>query len=514
MIFDTLAPKPIVPALVIFLSSAQSYAAPNIIGLEVSEVAQNTGYTVSEIERYFPPIEEWNQYGLALDPMAPAPDFAGERFSHMPEPYVHPRIYFSPEDLPALRENLEAVHIRKMQMGLLRSRCLQLAPTPEAWEAMGALREPEFTTDKNGKFMIRVRRHGFRGPWFGGWVNDLAEGRGPEVMQGKWHLHPNKSKENVQIFMNTLPYEALRCLLDEDAESGQRLAAALTTLAGLYAEHMDQWQATDDWQNIYQIVGSANIAICYDLLYNFMTPEQQDTVRSYLTGITRGKTSIGFEHLPAFPGGTSNWNTIHMHLAPIMLAIQGEEGYDPSVYAGCVETMKKWCYVATGPLGAPFEGYNKSSYAAQHLLTMARNGDRLIGTQWVKNAGSIYHLGVMAPHGQFIYYTQSEGLPRDYYPFKYAYPEDPLIDIIYAATVKDWYGDSPRLEWDNARTTYMPDHAQFLFLDDPIGAENGQYDYEAQLKKFLESLRSSENSTLYFSDYRGIMITRSSWEPD
>ena len=61
----------------------------------------------------------------------------------------------------------------------------------------------------------------------------------------------------------------------------------------------------------------------------------------------------GLDQVPAFPGNTSNWVIIHMNLLPLVLSIEGEEGYDPAVTARLVEGLRKWVYVACGPKGAP-----------------------------------------------------------------------------------------------------------------------------------------------------------------
>ena len=98
-----------------------------------------------------------------------------------------------------------------------------------------------------------------------------------------------------------------------------------------------------------------------------MTDAQRSTVRKCIAGILKNKAYISLDHVPAFPGNTSNWDMIHANMLPMALSIEGEEGCDPAVYKRMVTGLKKWVYIAAGPNGAPFEGLNKSFYGARWL---------------------------------------------------------------------------------------------------------------------------------------------------
>ena len=91
------------------LAAAEHDPAPNIVGETIGQVAARTGYTVEEIVTYFPPVVlEMQEDGLARD-----------RFEPPPEPYVHPRIFFNPEDLPDLRHRLSETASGKSVMFLV-----------------------------------------------------------------------------------------------------------------------------------------------------------------------------------------------------------------------------------------------------------------------------------------------------------------------------------------------------------------------------------------------------------
>lgn len=499
-------------------AEAQADPSPNIVGNTIEQTAADKGYTVEEIRGYFPPIQAWNKYDKTLDPLKRAAGYAADRFPAPPPAGVHPRIFFGPDELDGIRERIKTQHLARQMMELLRGRCIQIRPTPDAWQACSKQRQAERDADPDnpGIGILKLRAMGYHGPWVGGWVNELAAGRESQDLQGKWHL-PMHS-HNRTYLMHLMPFEAYRCLIDNDKAGGERIGKALATICRLTRPHLNVFTAKKDYQRFYQLIGGDSIGVTYDWAHPFMSEVDRETVRQFISDATTGISSIGIDHLPAFPAGTSNWNTIHMHLTSLVLAIEGEEGYDHDVYLGCVEAMRKWCYVASGPEGAPYEGFNKSSYAAQHLIAMAKRGDDFLGTQWVKNAGRRYHLAVMLPWAtEHIYETQSgpDILPRDFAPFKFAYPDDPIIDLVYGNTVKHRFGKQPRLQYTNLRTSYSPYFAYHLYYDDPIGTTpDGSYDFEKRASEVIEIMKRSNEPTTYYSDYRGLLTTRTSWNRD
>jgi hypothetical protein len=311
-----------------------------------------------------------------------------------------------------------------------------------------------------------------------------------------------------------LPYEAFRCLIEEDEAGGRRVAAALTTICRLFSEHNEQWTKTDNWQSIYQILSSDAIGLTYDWAYNLMTDQQRKEVRGFIATITQGKQFLGLDQVPAFPGNTSNWIIIHMNLLPLVLSIEGEEGYDALVYERCLEGMRKWVYVASGPDGAPFEGMNKSTYAPQWLLPLAKRGADFIGSEWSKNHVRRFQLGVMLPWGRDFVYETGIGSPRDMTAFKYAHPNDPFVDLIYAGTVLPLLEHDAQPTWTNIRTTYAPWWPKVVINDDPLGCDGDKYDFDVRFDSVMATLREQDEPLTYYSDYRGLMTTRTGWGRD
>jgi hypothetical protein len=507
---------PLTLALVSFLvhQARAAEPAPNIHGESIEQVAERTGYTAEEIEQYFPPIRGWGRYGVEPEPVKIADTFARDRFKAPPPPGVHPRIYFGPDDLPALRQRIRDSHVLGDLVAGIRGRLLQMSPNQEDWENVPYKPSEEDYRRYAEQGMHIDRRMGFRGPWVGGWVNELAAGRVPKELDETWDNRPGQQGGQRHYLMHLLPYEAFRCLVDDDAEAGRRIGAALTTICRRFQQDIAKYRESDNWQSFYQEIQSQSLGLTYDWAHKWMTDEQRAIVRKTIADMTAGKYFLGQDHVPGFPGNTSNWNIIHANLLPMVLSIEGEEGFDPDVYRRIVEGLCKWVYVASGPQGAPFEGLKKSAYAPWWLIPLAKRGETFLGTGYAKSHARKFLLHTMLPWGgEHVFETGIGPLNRDIVAFKYAHPTDPVIDVLFGSTVRDRFPGAPIGPWPNIRTTYPPPWWQLFVGDDPLGARGDQYDFDAALAGLCERLKHSEPVS-YYSDFRGLWTARSAWEPE
>ena len=158
-------------AVALFALGGVCYGAepsPNIHGETLEQTAWRTGYTVEEIETYFPPIEKW-----VVDPAVGklAASFAADRFKAPPKPGIHPRVYFGPDEIPAIRKRFKDTHVGKLQYHAIRGRLLQVSPKREDWESVPYKPKPaDIERYRENGYGIQPRM-GFRGPWVGGWIN-------------------------------------------------------------------------------------------------------------------------------------------------------------------------------------------------------------------------------------------------------------------------------------------------------------------------------------------------------
>jgi hypothetical protein len=485
--------------------------APNVAGQSIAELAAHSRYTPDEIRRCFPPIQSWGDFGVAVAPDAMAGSFAKDRFAPPPAPGVHPRVYFGPDDLPRLREQLAKRHIGRTQMGAIRGMLLQLAPEAETWERLGGPGSEALIADLKSRGILANRRMGFHGPWLGGWVNALAAGEVPPDMEAAWDA--SWSGNNRRYLMHLMPFEAFRCLLDQDAAGGKRLAAAFATLVRRYDRNRATYAATDNWQQVCWPLGADSIGLTYDWIHPFMDDAQRADVRAFIAAVTRGKSFIGLDQVPAVPGNTTNWIIMHANLLPMILSIEGEEGFDGLVYERLVEGLRKWVYVASDADGAPFEGLNKSAYAPQWLIPLAKRGHPFIGSQWALNHVRQYLLHVMLPWGTQFAVETGLGGPGNMNPWKYAHPDDPVVDLIYGASVRELFNPDSPAPWVNHRTTYAPWFPFMIFADDPAGAEGGRYDFAAAADRRFAELAKSEPLS-WWSDFYGCLSARTAWHRD
>jgi hypothetical protein len=214
--------------IVICLLAAPVAAEDRLLPWEsLNATARRTGYTVQELERWFPPLEiEYERDGLA-----------GDRFLPPPVPGVHPRIFFNPEDLRELRRRIQETIVGRNTFAAMKEAVVK-----------------ELTGDK-----ARYRAT----------YDSLAAGNCSGFSLG-----------DSSRLTSRMSQEAFRCLIEEDSRGGRKLAAAIATAADAMLEELAKVNPTDDWQyTISPIVGRDGLARCYDLTHRWMTQDQRSGVR-------------------------------------------------------------------------------------------------------------------------------------------------------------------------------------------------------------------------------------------
>jgi hypothetical protein len=440
----------------------------------------NFGYTDEEIEKLFSqPLEiDFDTTGEAMDRIKPPPP-----------PGVHPRILFSPDDLPAIRDRLQNTKTGKLEMEAIRTNIKKFVTGPKA--VFGK----EYESLANGDETVDV---------YGG-----------SVMGSKLNLTYN------------LMYEAFRCLIDGDQEGGKKVAAAITTLARIDQREVEaniakvkakmKPNGEGDQPNDFRVVAEGatqegTLGLMYDFAYNWMTDAQRQIVRAACAKASFGMTNIGCQGLYGLTTNSSNWITWSARLIFPTLAIEGEPGYDPTTYERCVFAYRGVMTRGIFAGGEGYEGMGKFFTFNEHMMAMARRGENLLTTTHLRDAFHSYFIASLNPWGMGdTFYDSLAGTDdhvsrnADILAYKYLFPNDKAVDYVFRNNIKPDY--STFSEAVNTRHPFLATEALVTALY--------AADYDESLSNDQERKEVTKNLPLtYFSNDTCNMVTRSSWDPD
>jgi hypothetical protein len=180
--------------------------------------------------------------------------------------------------------------------------------------------------------------------------------------------------------------------------------------------------------------GGADFALSYDYLYNYMTVEQRDVCRKALSVATKDLVCWGM----GFPRGrgVSNWYGYHGELGPMLLAIEGEEGFQHDQWERFRQAIRDWAEVHMYETGGSNEdGYtgNTSLREGQFtLIAMARRGENYFDRPNVRNYWKWAVLSLVPGEdlGETVGYTSNRLAPYESAPVmaRWAAPGDKNIN--------------------------------------------------------------------------------------
>jgi hypothetical protein len=451
-----------------------------LIPLDMEMVHRNAdfGYTADEIQKLFSqPLE------IDLDTAGEAMD----RLKSPPPPFVHPRILFNPDELPAIRQRLVQSTPGKLQMTAIRINIERNITGPKA--IFGAEYQRLIGGDET--------------------VDVFSTGSGA-------------SKLNLTY---NLMYEAFRCLIDKDDAGGKKVAAAITTLAKIDHKAIDvniekarksMKPGDQDSSNDFRVVAETatqegTLGLMYDFAYNWMSDDQRQIVRAACSRASKGMTNIGCQTLYGQTTNSSNWVTWSARLIFPTLAIEGEPGYDRSTYDRCVYAYRGVVTRGIFAGGEGYEGMGKFFTFNEHLLAMARRGENLIAASHLHDAFHSYFIASLNPWGMANTFYDSLGGTNDHVSrnadilaYKYLFPNDLAVDFVYRNNIKPDYSNFA--EPVNTRHPFLATEA----LVTALYAQ--EYNESVTLDEERNQVVKSMPST-YFSDDTCNMITRSSWDP-
>lgn len=391
--------------------------------------------------------------------------FEKSRFPPPPPPYQHPRIFFNHSELDDMRHRLK--NTRSGQAALEKIR--------------GAIEMSLRNTDPKAPIppFFRLKKEGETG---------------------------DSSNLNLAAIHCHMSFIAM---IDADSAMARRVIDSSVKMANdqLKAIESVPEKNRSDFRNAYHnILGRYATSYTYDFLYPWMTDAERAKIRRVISGCTAGKWSVGMYAVNAH--GSSNWQYwVTGDLLANVLAIEGEDGFDPAVYEECKNAMRRFCHNGIFPDGAMSEGMGKNSLAAQNLIALAKRGENLLASENVYNHATKFLPGTMQPYGyQFI----EDGLwggsrnaadPQDIACIKYAYPKDPVVDFAYRNAMGDGYTWKPR------GTTYC--YSSDLVSCWTASDWEGDKDWN---KNAAQALKDQPLS--YFSNHINLVTARSGWNKD
>ncbi len=340
--------------------------------------------------------------------------------SPVPAPGVHPRIFFSPEDIPTLRDKLLGTKRWIETEEQMKKTILN----PESGDgkvfaklASGDLEGLEFPDDgsggSNGKHIFNGYQIGIYAAHVCYWPRNL----------------------------NAIGFYAL---MKDDEELGKRVANALVNYYKLREPLIDKqngrgddpnaegaWPA-DAWRQMHYVAGEGHLGFAYDMTAMNMTDEQKDFMRRIIVKATGGKRAYG-ANAPVRWRDTNwvGWDTQHV-LAH--LAIEGEEGYEPELLEVLKDTVYGYLTYGISPYGTIFETNGKNSagfqYAFNSLIAVARRGEKhLLGHPHLRKlAESQSHQVVPAGGRNNNNGTYGCSLFKEGGYLKHLYPQSPLTN--------------------------------------------------------------------------------------
>lgn len=415
----------------------------------------------------------------------------------VPPPGVHPRIFFSPEDLPALRRRLrEDRGAREAWLNILAwSHALRLTYDEKADYA-----QPDWA---NGGFHIHGRfvdlhRIGGYAPKREDVYRMLAAGERPQTYE----------KAHPASFFNPAAAEAFRCLVEEDEPAARTLAAATVTAVRLEQERRSREDkpvaAGQPPRPSTSRLSACSLGFIYDFIFNWMTAEQRGIVHDELVTLSSGQDNYGtFNNAEA---SRSNWATFSYWVFDLM-AIEGEPGFNDLKFLGLYRGWRNFYTYSFFDSGAAYEGEGKLLFGLDAAVAFDRVGHKyglepLTHHPLPRAYYSAFSARALLPtRGSFAVFDILGGMggglttPQDLVVARWLFPEDKGVDVVYRALVGDDYRTLPSSLHSLSHQAVTS--AVFASAYDPA-----------------DTPESAGVPLTFFCGQRALLMTRSSWDRD
>lgn len=387
--------------------------------------------------------EDFGSRPVTMDPAGLRP------IRQVPAAGVHPRIVFTPDDLPDIRRRLKETRAGQRAWNnilawteMMKGAYDDQAPyaQPDVFKgSFGGLKGPV------PLFRLGTPRASGKNPY-----NHSAPAA--ELYDG---LAAGTVTEFPGFYWNVFALEAFRCLVAEDRAGGEKLARAVITAMKIDQAKRDAERAAKSVAvPPAEPVGRFQFAFCYDFLFNWLTPEQRRAMHAELAATTWSHDNYGtFNEATA---SRSNWATFSYWLFEV-LAIEGEPGFNDLKVRGMYRGWRNLLTYGWFASGATFEGEAKNQLGMDGVLMFAMRAkdygfDNLTAHPYLRAyATKFLPQSVNAMQTGFHKYDLLGGSrakgggfsSNDAVGLKWALPDDKVIDWIYRQTVGENYENVP-----------------------------------------------------------------------
>lgn len=375
--------QPLLDSVIALFDTPEKYADPAIAARYIPRLkaqgmwTEHATATPEQLKTLAGPEAEWpetprNEY-----------DFTGFNRtllgSKVPAPGIYPRLLFSPEDLPALRQRIKASKV--MQMSMIE---IETLLKKSWWDPATPV----------GRDFLK-----------------LAHGENVTPSGGIYNSHINYPT-------NCLVTMALYCMLTGDDAHGKLAADALYNYYKFLEPKIDEQLATSDsefgstvdgayssstqWRGMHGLVAHMDLPFALDFGGKWMSAGQKDLLRRVIAKATYGRRTGGGDG-PRRAWRDINHVTWHLTHYLAVASIEGLEGFDPEACASGAELARDFLEWGIDKNGEMFEGNGKNGGGLQfEILTMialARRGDNLWGHPHLRKmlAAQVY---TTAPNGK------------------------------------------------------------------------------------------------------------------
>jgi hypothetical protein len=393
--------------------------------------ALSTANALEPISSYRPSAETVLDGKLGYPPSPtvewkPQPEgFAANRLFHVPKPGVHPRIWFSPEDLPGIRGRLKS-GIGKELMDFTREQVAVGIDKAGTWENRLYIWLLEGKLEEFAKL--------YRDD-----AAKLSPGSAPpETPERK---PAAKLSGQGDAFLKSFEAKAWLDLMDDNAEDGKKLAGAVANYARYLSPRIDAANSGPDgdnyWRGARKVFGDGEgFGLLYDWTQPWMSAEDAKVARGVIAAGTRNHYTLGMD----LPAHWVNWNFIGLsaHFLPMALAIEGEEGYDARIYPAMRDVVRNFLTYGIDAKGFTREsvGYSTGGLGNMQsaMLALANRGDNLFIHPHYRRMLDNWLVWTMEPQGGEWVSNGDLGTfppsPSVVVPAKWLFPRDAKIDYV------------------------------------------------------------------------------------